>query len=245
MFGYGYGKEQKKDSILQVPSVGQENKETERRILSKPVIIKWILFLIVSIYILITYYHASILSGIGGFLIVEHEPMESEIAVCLAGGNIERGLAAADIYKKGLASMILISREEPPDGYELLKGSGFSYPESIDLLRVLLQEAGVPEQAILERDTIVNSTVSEAVAIKKITEEENIKSMIIITSPYHTRRAWLTFKRVFKDSDMRILMLPSKYSGFKAEDWWKRRRYIKDVIIEYQKLIFYIAKYLI
>ena len=159
---FGYGKEKNEDYILQEPPAEQENTEPEKRIISKPVIIKWILFLVVFVYILIAYYHPFILTRIGGYLIVEHEPIESELVVCLAGGNIERGLAVADIYNRGLASRVLISREEPPDGYEILKERGFSYPESIDLLRVLLLEAGVPEQAILESHTIVDSTVSEA-----------------------------------------------------------------------------------
>jgi hypothetical protein len=38
---------------------------------------------------------------------------------------------------------------------------------------------------------------------------------------------------------VRIQVAPSPYSGFRAEDWWKTRRYVREVIVEYQKLLFY------
>ena len=42
--------------------------------------------------------------------------------------------------------------------------------------------------------------------------------------------------------DFRITVVPTPYSKFRAEDWWKKRRYVREVIIEYQKLIYYKAK---
>ena len=68
--------------------------------------------------------------------------------------------------------------------------------------------------------------------------------MIVVTSPIHTRRAWLTFRRVMEKDGIRITMAPSPYSGFKPHEWWKTEKYVEGVIIEYQKLIFYALKYL-
>jgi len=38
-------------------------------------------------------------------------------------------------------------------------------------------------------------------------------------------------------------MMPSYYSGFRADDWWKTNKHIKELIIEYQKLVYYTIKY--
>ena len=240
-----YGNDEGEKVSLKTTSDAQGVLEPESGKISKQFILKWVIFLIVIIYFLIISYHAPILAGIGRYLIKSDNPIESDLAVCLAGGNIERGMATADLYKEGLVSRILITREERPDGYDLLDKAGITYPETVDLLKMLLQEAGVPDNVIMSSETQVNSTMSEAILVRKIAEEEQIKSIIIVTSPHHTRRSWFTFREVFKDSGIRLSMMPSKYSGFDPRNWWKKRKYVREVIIEYQKLIFYRIKYLI
>ena len=217
--------------------------EPERKRIKKQDLLKWLFFLLALIYILLSYYHAPILNRVGRYLIVDHDPQKSDLIVCLAGENIERGLAAAEAYKKGFAPLIYISREEPPDGYELLQAKGVKYPQSIDLMIILLEELAVPRSAILISDGVVRSTWEEALAVRKLVERKGFRSLMVITSPIHSRRAWLTYRKVFKGLDVRILMMPSKHSGFKPEQWWTERRYVRQVIIEYEKLIFYTFKY--
>jgi hypothetical protein len=53
----------------------------------------------------------------------------------------------------------------------------------------------------------------------------------------------LTFKKVFEKDDVEVMMAPSRHTKFKPDDWWKTRRYAKEVIVEYQKLIYYTFKY--
>jgi uncharacterized SAM-binding protein YcdF (DUF218 family) len=162
----------------------------------------------------------------------------------LAGGNVDRGLAVADAYKKGLAPRIFMAREVPPDGYRLLKERGVEYPESVDLMVNLLEGLGIPRTAFLTSDRPSKSTFDEATLVRELVMKSDYTSLIIITTPYHCRRAWLTFRKVLEENDVRILMLPSSYSDFKPADWWKKRRYLREVIIEYQKLVYYTLKYL-
>ena len=207
--------------------------------------IKRLLFLIFILYILVSHYHAPILTGLGRYLVVANSPQESDLIVCLAGGNIERGLSAAEAYQQGLAPRIFIGREETPDGYDLLKERGVQYPESSDLLLMLLKGLGVPGSAVHISDRTVKSTMDEAASVRDFVMEEGYRSVLLITSPTHTRRTLLTFQHVFKEDDRRIIVLPSPYSEYNPEDWWKHRRYIREVIIEYQKLIYYTLKYFI
>ena len=89
----------------------------------------------------------------------------------------------------------------------------------------------------------MKSTFEEAQKIREYAKKAGVKSMILITSPTHSKRAWLTFEKVFKGDGVSIMMRPSPYSRFRPEDWWKKRRYVRAVIIEYQKLIYYKFKY--
>lgn len=219
--------------------------EPEKTRLTKQQVLKWLIFLLFLIYVLVTYFHAAILTGLGRYLVVEHPPEKSDLLVCLAGGNIERGLATADAYHAGLAPRIFIAKETLPPGYEILRNKDIHYPENIELLAALLQDLGVPESAVITSDVRVNSTMDEARLVRDEVGERGIRSIMIITSPTHTRRAWFTYRKVFEKTDVRILIHPSEYSGFDPEEWWKTRRYVREVIIEYQKLIYYALKYFI
>jgi len=206
-------------------------------------LLKWLFFSFFVIVVLIIYYHASILTYIGRGLIVEDPPEKSDMIVCLGGGNIERGIATADAYKKGLAEKVLLTRPYVPDAYELLKAKKVSYPEEADLLETLLVSLGVPEAAIIRSDVPVYNTLDEAESVRKIIEKTGARSLIIITSPMHSRRAWLSYRKVFKNTDVRILSMPSGYYKFSPDTWWKGRWYLKEVLMEYEKLIYYIFKY--
>jgi uncharacterized SAM-binding protein YcdF (DUF218 family) len=218
--------------------------EPERKKMGRVGLLKWLFFLLALLYVLFSYYHAPILAHLGRYLIVAHPPQKSDLIVCLAGGNVERGLAVADAYEKGLAPRIFMAREVPPDGYGWLKERGVDYPETVDLMMKLLEGLGIPRSAFLTSDRPAKSTFDEANLVKDVLMKSDYNSIIIITTPYHCRRTWLTFRKVLEENDVRILMLPSSYSDFKPEDWWKKRRYLREIIIEYQKLIYYMLKYL-
>jgi len=217
--------------------------EPEKKKVSGPSLFKWAIFLILIIYTLVSYFHAPILKHVGSYLIVEHPPKKADLIVCLMGGPVERGLEAADLYKMGLAPYIFIGREELPDGIETLNERGVRFPESRDLLIMMFEKLGVPGSACLVSDNFAGSTMEEAKVIRDFVLEKGFRSLIMVTSPTHTRRAWLTFENVFEKDDVEVLMAPSRHTKFKPDDWWKTRRYAKEVIVEYQKLIYYTFKY--
>jgi len=200
--------------------------------------LKWLFFAFALVYVLVSAYHGPILAGMGRYLVVEHPAVKSDLIVCLAGESVERGLATADMYLKGLASNIFVARETIPDGYDVLRARGVSYPESRDLTVEMLRGLGVPESAILTNETPSENTVMEASLAAEVVSEKGFRSILLVTSPTHSRRAWLLFKKAMKGSGVRILVVPSSYSEFKAEEWWKKRKYAREVLLEYQKLVY-------
>jgi len=203
---------------------------------------KWIFFAVVLIYVVLSYFHAPILTQIGKYLVVQHPVERSDLMVCLAGGDVERGLASGDLFARGLAPKIFISREPIPDGLETLRQKGIDYPESIDRMMMILKGLGVPESAVIRNDRPTESTFHEAETVAAVISDKKYRSLILITSPTHSRRAWLTFRRAIPDKAVRIAVMPTPYSQFRAEDWWKTRRYVREVILEYQKLVYYNVK---
>jgi len=225
------------------PYVGSQPIEPQGRTRIRPSILKWVIFFLFASYILISYYRAPILTGFGKYLIVQHPLKKADVIVCLMGSPVERGLAAAELYKQGLGPRILFAREALPDGMGILRERGVHYPETRDLLERILEGLGVPKSDLIANDRFAHNTFEEATLAKEIAQREGYRSIIVVTSPAHTRRAWLTFKKVFGKDEVEIMILPSQYSDFRPQDWWEKRKYVKEVIIEYQKLIYDMLKY--
>ena len=192
---------------------------------------------------LIWFFRVPILTSVGNYLVVSRPLQKADLIVCLMGVPVPRGLEVADLYKDGVAPFIFVGREEPPEGAEVLKARGAHYPEPRELLITMLCELGIPESAILTTDKIMSSTISEARVIREVALERGFRSLLIVTSPSHTRRAWRTFRKVFGKDRITLGIVPTPYALFRPDDWWKKRTCAKEVVIEYQKLLFYILRY--
>ena len=219
--------------------------EAQIQKMSKPSLIRWVILGFIVIYMILAYFRAPILTQLGKYLVVSHPPEKSDLIVCLTGANVENGMAAAEAYKEGLAPRIFLMRSAPPDGTELLREKGVNYPQERELLVMLLKGLGVPDNALIVGSQYVDSLFDEAESVGGIVAEKDYRSIILITSPIRSRRTWLTFKRLFRGhEDIRIFLIPSPYSSFKPQDWWKTGRYSQKVISEYLRLIYNSAKFL-
>ncbi len=204
---------------------------------------KAILFLLFIIYLLVGYLHEPFLMGMGRFLVVKKGPVRSDLIVCLMGEPVERGLEAADLYHSGLSRRIFLGREVLPDGYDVLTSKGVDYPETYQLLSDMLVALKVPQSALILGKGFVDSTMDEALAVRKIVKERGFRSILIVTSPTHTRRAFMAFRKAFRGMKVKITIVPSSYSGFNPTKWWKRERYAQEVLVEYLKLLYYFVRY--
>lgn len=242
----GASEERKSDSYYRTKEPGEGPKSPDSRPIepetpkaSGIARLKWIFFSFALVYILVLAYHTPLLTAVGRYLVVAHVPENSDLIVCLGGGNVERGLAAADAFRRGLAPRLFVARELLPDGYDILKQRGGSYPERRELMILMMKGLGVPESAILSSETPSESTLTEAAQVRKLAKERNYRSLILLTSPTHSRRVWLVFRKAMEGEGIRLFVVPSAYSEFKAEEWWKTSRHLREVVLEYQKLVYY------
>lgn len=249
------GSEEAKDPEKPIPGVGGEARENrgpaienrpiepEKRRLPGARLLKVLVFAVFLGYVLVSYYREPILRHVGSYLVVAHPAEKSDLIVCLMGRPVERGLTAAEAYREGLAPAVYVGREALPEGYEVLRRKAVPYPETRDLLCMMLRGLGVPPSDCIVGERVAGSTYEEARVIRDLVEKRRCRSIIVVTSPTHTRRAWLTFERVFKGLDVRIRMMPSTHSAFRPESWWKSEACLEEVMVEYQKLIYYAFAY--
>ena len=172
-----------------------------------------------------------ILRGAGAYLIIADELESANAIVMLSGGDESRMEEAVSLYKDGYAKIIILTET----GRQL---ENFDTLHSTDI-RVQLLNNGIPTGNILITDIKVNSTLDEAYAVKKLLTNQQFKSAIIVTDPYHTRRTRLIFVNAFSDSSIKLIFRPVRGSWFNSRTWFLSLDGWKFTSLEYLKLFGY------
>lgn len=181
---------------------------------------KNIIWAIIAIFLILViadfWKHDVILSSMWNYLVVNEEPKQSDVIIVLSGGNgrVEYGVK---LYQSGYADKLLLSGSSP---------------------RMLRQamSLGVPEDHILLENKS-RTTFGNAKYSSEIMRSQGFKSAIVVTSPYHTRRAGIIFNQFFQGWDLTICSIP--YDSSTSSNWWKDKNTATNVITEYLKLGWY------
>jgi uncharacterized SAM-binding protein YcdF (DUF218 family) len=180
-----------------------------------------------------------VLRALGGFLIVRDTSHPADAIVVLSGSVPDRILEAVDLYDAHLAPRIILTRGPMPPGLAVLRQRGVNLPEAHEENLMIAQRLGVPAAAIALIPTPVSSTFTEARIVIDYLHAQGLKSILLVTSKTHARRAGMTFRHVAGGS-IQIAMCPSPYDPFSAETWWHQHGFVRRVVTEYAKLLNFI-----
>ena len=173
-------------------------------------------------------------------LIVEKKLEKADAILVLAGSRAyeERTRKAAKVYKKGIASKIFLTDDGGFAGWSQKEERN---PPFVDLAKRELLEQGVAQDDIEIFKPIGSGTIYEAELIEEVSRVQNLKSILLITSPYHTRRALWTFeKKVFKGKIRFGVTSPDKSRQVpSAYLWWLSPKGWRIVGGEYPKFLVY------
>jgi len=182
--------------------------------------------------------HPWILPVFGNFLLRSDPLQKADAIVVLSGAYTVRNEEAAALYHQGWGPRILLTRELPPDDFYQLKKKGIELPESIGLSQQVLEGLGVPRPQIWRLEVTVDNTDEEVKAIGEFLKRQKVGRVIVVTSKTHSRRACLVFHHYYHN-EFQIICRYSYFDPFDPERWWKKRRDVRELIFEYQKLAAY------
>jgi uncharacterized SAM-binding protein YcdF (DUF218 family) len=175
------------------------------------------------------------------WFIVEDRVQRADAAVALSGGDGERLHAAIALYRQRQAGAVLIVGPDQP----LLKVyTGEDSLTQGEAKRRIVVRRGVPADSAIVR-VGAHSTWDEARLTLEEARAHGWKSIVIVTDPYHTRRARATFRKVFRGEPVRIIAhhLPPGRTVFRPEKWWRRELDTMAVLTETIKTVFYAYRY--
>ena len=175
-------------------------------------------------------------------LIVEKSLERAEAIFVLGGGStyLERTNKAAELYKNGRAPKIFLTNDNSQGGWnQALQRNPFF----VELAQWELVKQGVAPESIEILPVVVESTHDEAVVLEKIVKERGLKSVLLVTSAYHTRRTLRTFEKVFRDNNASVQIgiesPPAGWQTPKPSYWWLSPRGWNFVAGEYLKIVYY------
>jgi uncharacterized SAM-binding protein YcdF (DUF218 family) len=177
-------------------------------------------------------------------LIVE-KPLEKADAIMVLGGSstfVERTQKAAELYRQGIAPKIYLTDDGGRGGWSRIEHRN---PKFVERARNNLIEQGVPADSIEVLASVVEGTIDEARLFANKAEAENLKSVLLVTSAYHTRRARWVFERVLIGRNIEI-GIGSPPPGIQTPPpfyWWLLPSGWSLVASEYIKGAYYWACY--
>jgi uncharacterized SAM-binding protein YcdF (DUF218 family)/glycosyltransferase involved in cell wall biosynthesis len=140
------------------------------------------------------------------------------------GGYQERVRHAVDLYNQGLAPRMVFS-----------SGYVFAFQEA-EVMRSLAESAGVPPDRILLEKEAAN-TYENVVFVNRLLEEHDWDTVLLVSSPYHMRRALLTWRGVAPD--VTVIAAPVPRSQFYASDYGASLEHVRAIVHEYVAIVWY------
>lgn len=166
---------------------------------------------------------------------ISEAPRRADAIVVFAGGVGESGEAgggyqervkqAVDLYHQGFAPRMIFS-------------SGFvsvAFPET-EVMRSLAVANGVPAHAI-SLESQARNTRDNVVLSSQILVHERWRSILLVSSPYHMRRALLTWRRAAPDIE--VTPTPVPVSQFYAHERGPSLDQIRALAQEYAAIAWY------
>jgi uncharacterized SAM-binding protein YcdF (DUF218 family) len=200
-----------------------------------------LLLVIVLLSALVYSLRAPLLTGLANYLISTDTPLEKADMIFVLNGDYEtRPFYSSELYKQGLAPIVAIAQTESSPAERLgLVDNQTDIAVEVMILR------GVPEDKLLVLNTSgsVTSTFDEASTLRQYVEANNIHSVIMVTSAFHTRRSRWIFERELAGVQVRLQVAGAPYPNYDAGNWWQHEDGLINLNNEYIKLVFYLIKY--
>jgi uncharacterized SAM-binding protein YcdF (DUF218 family) len=165
--------------------------------------------------------------GVGFYLSPQSPLVKSDVIVAISGGDTAaRTKEAVRLYHEGYAPKIIFSGAAlDPNG-----------PSNAKAMASAAETQGVPPSAIALDETAVN-TRQNASNVAGLITSANDHSIILVTSPYHQRRAYIVFHRVL-GPNVTITNHSSYDSGWRRSHWWATPDSRALTLSEFQKTIY-------
>lgn len=168
-----------------------------------------------------------------GTALVVADPLAPADAIVALAGSDTRAWYAAELQRAGYARWTLTSD---------IKYIGPLGRLASEKNRTIAVAGGVLPWHIYETDRIVPSTYTELLAIRDAARARGWRSLIVVTSPQHTRRTRLMADEIF-GAEIAVSVAPVLGPPYNPAQWWRGEHERRLTLTEYPKLLVFLIGY--
>lgn len=178
-------------------------------------------------------------------LIVSADDLPKADAIVVLSGSstyLERTHKAAELYNQGRAPLVVLTDDNTRGGWSSAQQRN---PYFVERAHEELVKQGVPPAQIRVAPGIASGTREEAQIIRDYAVAHGLRSVLVVTSAYHSRRALRTLRQTLADTGttLGIATAPPGWQTPAPTFWWLHFEGWRSVGGEYVKLIYYWLKY--
>ena len=209
---------------------------TKRRAFSWQKVLRWTLLLIVV---------WAVVAWLAARALVVSAPLASADAIVVLSGSsayLERTHKAAELYREGRAPWVLLTDDHTRGGWSSAQQRN---PFFVERATDELVKQGVPVDRIKIVPGIASNTRLETLLIKEYASAQGLRSVLVVTSWYHSRRALRSLRQLFEGTGMIVGLEPAPIGGQTPSPafWWLRTDGWRTVGVECLKVIYYWVRY--
>ncbi len=181
---------------------------------------------LIVLFIIMSSIAALVFFGLGFYLSPQSNLQKADAIVVVSGGQTTtRAQKGIELFKDNMAKNLILSGAALDDG-----------PSNATAMAVQATASGVPYYAIYT-DPDSQNTYENAKNTKLILESIDAKSIILVTSPYHQRRTYETFRSVLGHDY--VIQNASSVDNRWSKSQWYKTEFGRDISIsELQKMIY-------
>lgn len=161
----------------------------------------------------------------GGFLIID-APRPSDVILVLAGETDRRPQRALELLAKGYGRRIVLDVPTNAKLYEFTQ---------IQLAQTYIQD--LPQAALISICPIGGLSTKDESKDAERCLQSGAKSVLIVTSDFHTRRALEVFRREFPRREYSVAAARNDEAF--GSRWWTHRQWAKTFVDEWLRLIWW------
>jgi uncharacterized SAM-binding protein YcdF (DUF218 family) len=176
------------------------------------------------------------LRNVGRWLVAPDALQHAQAIVVLSGRTPYRAMEAAEIYRQGWAPEVWLLRDQTDEGDEILSKLGIAHPSEQEYDRQVMEKLGVPKEAIRLLESPTSNTVSEIQLIAEELRRKGGDKVILVTSPVHTRRTRIIWRKVVGSHPQAIVRAAASEPSDPAH-WWRATQDVEAVFHEILGLI--------
>jgi hypothetical protein len=175
-----------------------------------------------------------VLRAAGWALVLDEPVAPADVIVLSIASGGAGALEAADLVHSGVAKRVAVFAD-PPTGedYEFIR-RGLPYEDAAARQIRQLRALGVTD---IEQISRVSGTESEGEVLPQWSDEQHLRSIIVVATKDHSRRLRRVLDRGMKGHPTHATVRAARYSNFDPDRWWETRGGVRIEIVELQKLL--------